>query len=589
MNFSELPIDSTLLRNITSKGYETATPIQAQAIPVILESKDLIGKAETGSGKTMAFLIPIIQKIVEFKNQNPKSRDTLALVLAPTRELAKQIIDEANSITKGLNVSMLSVYGGARINGQIDRLKRGVDLVVGCPGRVLDLTKRNCLPLGGLHTLILDEADQMLDMGFFEDIKKILAKTSAKKQTILFSATMPKEIMALTTQILTDPVEITVGDDRPKASIEHLFYEAAGRNKNDVLKEILGKIGSSSTIIFARTKNRANVLNDYLYDSGFSSTVLEGGMSPHARKRAWDGFKAKEIDILVATDIASRGLDASAITHVINFDMPNNFESYTHRIGRTGRYDKKGSAITLVAREDQYMIRTIRKNLNIEAIWEETSVPVTEGGRGRSGGSRHSSGRSDRGGDRGGSRGGYRGNSERSSERSDRPAMRSESRDSRPQRDAQPRYNSDRPERRDDSRGSRDSQPRFNSDRPARDSQPRENSERSFRKPTGDRPARQSSEYPGKPSGFKPRSESSNFKDSNSRRHNSSPSRDVPSDRPYAPRGGNFQRTNSDGAERAPSTGSRFRNGGSSSNDRSGRPSGRFQKSNSFGRNRNKY
>lgn len=359
VSFKSFNLDPRIEDLITSAGYETPTPIQAQAIPVVLEGKDILGLAQTGTGKTAAFVLPIIHKLAQ-----TKSRNIRALIIAPTRELAHQIFDTVQIFGRPLGVKAMTCYGGANYKRQVHHFKNGVDIVVGCPGRILDHIKSQKMNVSGLEVLVLDEADQMFDMGFIPSIRQIIQKLPRQKQTLLFSATMPPKIKSLANEVQRNPVTIQVGQQSPTTSVTQAFFPVSNQLKPLLVAKLLEHTDTESVLIFVRTKIRAKRLYHQLADKGFRVTSLHGDLSPGERKESMNGFRSGAVQIMVATDIAARGIDISNISHVINFDIPDTVEAYIHRIGRTGRAAKTGDAFTLIGREDSAMVRDIEKRLN---------------------------------------------------------------------------------------------------------------------------------------------------------------------------------------------------------------------------------
>lgn len=360
MNFDSLHLNSNLTDRLFELGFKKATPIQEKAIPVIMQNKDLIGLAQTGTGKTAAFLLPLLHRLA---NQNKNDGGIKALIVTPTRELAEQIYQAAESFGQNQKTRCIVLYGGVSIDHQIKQLKNKVDLIIACPGRLLDHIARKTVRLAEIETLVLDEADQMLDMGFQKPIEKIISYLPAKRQTLLFSATMPKQIEKLANRILRAPVKIQTEPQSVKSQISHGLYKVAQAEKKVLLKSILDKKEDQSFLIFTRTKHKARQLAVHLVKSGYKASSLHGNLSVNQRKKAVEGFKKKTFEILVATDIAARGIDIPSISYVINFDIPNSSETYIHRLGRTGRANKVGNALTFATREDMKGIGLIEKGL----------------------------------------------------------------------------------------------------------------------------------------------------------------------------------------------------------------------------------
>ena len=358
MQFDQFSLDPRINAGIVSAGYTTPTPIQLQAIPVVLQKRDILGLAQTGTGKTAAFMLPILQRL----SQSP-ARHIRALIIVPTRELAEQIHQTAIALGKNTHARSVTVYGGVSKVPQVNALQRGADIVVACPGRLLDLLSERKIDLSQVEVLVLDEADRMCDMGFLPDIKRIIKHVPAQRQTLFFAATMPEDIRSLADSILHNPVTVQIGIIKPTETVSHGLYPVPQTLKTALVTTILKQLASDRVLIFTRTKHRARNLATKLAHSGFKTSALQGNMSQNARQSALDGFRRGDHDILVATDIAARGIDVSDITHVINFDMPDTVDAYIHRIGRTGRAQATGSAFTLSVPEDESMIRDIEKVL----------------------------------------------------------------------------------------------------------------------------------------------------------------------------------------------------------------------------------
>ncbi len=354
LNFKTFSFHPAVAAGVAAAGYAAPTPIQAQAIPEIMKGRDVVGLAQTGTGKTAAFVLPVLNRLV-----NSRRGRVGALIIAPTRELAEQIHAAFESLGRQTRLRSVAVYGGVGINLQIQALKRA-DIVVACPGRLLDHIGRRTVDFSGLEILVLDEADQMFDMGFFPDIRRILTHVPAKsRQTLLFSATMPNEIRRLADDILNTPRTVQIGSTAPAATVSHAMFPVAKHLKTALLLKLLGHTATGSVLVFTRTKFRAMSLGQKLTRAGYRSTSLQGNLSQGRRQAALNGFRSGEFQILVATDIAARGIDVSNVSHVINFDIPATAEAYIHRIGRTGRAERSGDAFTLVTDEDTHMVRAI--------------------------------------------------------------------------------------------------------------------------------------------------------------------------------------------------------------------------------------
>jgi superfamily II DNA/RNA helicase len=349
MSFNSFSFHPQIQQAILRSGYATPTPIQQQAIPAILQKHDLLGLAQTGTGKTAAFILPTVQYLLQ-----RSSKHVRALILAPTRELAEQINAFAEQVVATTALRSLAVYGGVSKQTQINRIRSGVDIIVACPGRLLDLHNDRAIDLSHVEMLILDEAD----------IRRILRHLPAKRQSLVFSATMPDEIRHLAEDILHDPVKVQINPTRSVDSIDHLLYLVEQANKTDLLVQLLQEEKMATTLVFTRTKHKAKNLAQRLARSGFRATSLQGNLSQNRRQQALDGFKTGEFNVLVATDIAARGIDVTGISHVVNYDMPDTAEAYIHRTGRTGRASRTGEALTFATVEDKRMLRAIEQVLN---------------------------------------------------------------------------------------------------------------------------------------------------------------------------------------------------------------------------------
>ncbi len=358
MKFEQFPLDPRILAQVRAAGYTAPTPIQEQAIPKVLEGRDILGLAQTGTGKTAAFLLPILQRLTS----GPKRR-VRALIVAPTRELAEQIQQMSVDFGKPLGLRSVSVYGGVSKNNQISDLRKGVEIVVACPGRLLDIASDRAIDLSQVEVLVLDEADRMCDMGFLPDIRRILKLVPNRRQTLFFGATMPDDIRKLADQILKDPVTVQIGKIAPAETVSHALYPVPTNLKKSLLFAMLEQTATGRVLIFARTKHRARNLARDLEKRGYRVAALQGNMSQNARQRAIDGFRGRKFDILAATDVAARGIDVTGVSHVINYDIPDTADAYTHRIGRTGRAERSGEAFTLAAQGDAEMVRDIEKTL----------------------------------------------------------------------------------------------------------------------------------------------------------------------------------------------------------------------------------
>ncbi len=387
MSFENLNLIKPILNAIANEGYTTPTPIQEQAIPVILERKDLLGSAQTGTGKTAAFAIPVLQilsaeKQINVNNvskkakrrfgHNNEKREIKALVITPTRELAVQVGESFSVYGKNTGLKNTVVYGGVSQFAQTDRLSQGVDILVATPGRLLDLINQKFINLSAIKILVLDEADRMLDMGFIHDIKKIISMMPAERQSLFFSATMPPEIVKLANTILTDPVKIEIAPKAKSAEvIKQAVYFVSKPDKKNLLIHLLKNDNIPSALVFTKTKKGADKVTKFLNDARISSDAIHGNKSQHARQKALNNFKSNRTRVLVATDIAARGIDIEKLSHVFNFDMPDFSENYIHRIGRTGRAGLGGTALSFCDSEERYYLREINKLI-------KTPIPVIE-------------------------------------------------------------------------------------------------------------------------------------------------------------------------------------------------------------------
>lgn len=339
--FADFAIDERIKANISAKGYVTPTPIQDQAIPCILEGRDIVGIANTGTGKTGAFLIPLLEKIV-------KDRSQRVLVIVPTRELAQQIEEEFMGFARGSGFLSVSVVGGANINPQKRRLRDDPYLVIGTPGRLKDLMAQRALDLSKFQTVVLDEADRMLDMGFIHDMKFIMGHMPRERHTLFFSATLSREIESLIGQFLVNPVRVSVKTGDTSASVHQDIVRVSGKQKIDVLHDLLIQPEFSKVLVFGRTKHGVEKLSKALQQRGFKAESIHGNKNQNKRQYALSAFKGNHVQVLVATDVAARGIDVADVSHVINYELPTTYEDYVHRIGRTGRGGKRGKALTFV-------------------------------------------------------------------------------------------------------------------------------------------------------------------------------------------------------------------------------------------------
>ena len=344
------------MQGIKVAGYETATPIQEAAIPAALRGRDIIGTAQTGTGKTAAFVLPILNKLLDGPKGMPR-----ALIVTPTRELAEQINQVIHQLSVGTGLRSATIYGGVGADRQIKALRHGVEILVACPGRLLDLIQQRHAKMERIEVLVLDEADRMFDMGFLPDVKRVIKAVPEQRQTMLFSATFPAEVEVLAKTSLIDPQKISMGISKPAITVTHALYPVPQHLKSGLLVKLLKQIDSDSVLVFTRTKHRADKVARQIAHAGFRVTSLHGNRTQGQREQALHGFKTGHFPIMVATDIAARGLDIDSITHVINYDMPDTADAYIHRIGRTGRAQRTGDAFTLVTDEDKDMIRSLER------------------------------------------------------------------------------------------------------------------------------------------------------------------------------------------------------------------------------------
>lgn len=366
MKFTQLGLSAPILKAIDALGYQETTPIQEKAIPVILEGKDVLGCAQTGTGKTAAFSIPILQLLTN-EEKSTKTKNIRALILTPTRELAIQIDESIQNYGKHLHLKHTVIFGGVSQNAQTDTLKRGIDILVATPGRLLDLITQGFIHLNALEFFVLDEADRMLDMGFLADIKKIIALLPRKRHTLFFSATMPKEISKLANSLLHNPVKIEVAPVSSTAeTINQQVYFTDRINKRSLLKHLLINPEIQSALVFTRTKHGADRVARELNKAKIKSEAIHGNKSQNNRQRALTNFKAKHTRVLVATDIAARGIDVEELSHVINYEVPNIPETYVHRIGRTGRAGANGVALTFCDAEEHVLLKDIEKTIGLK-------------------------------------------------------------------------------------------------------------------------------------------------------------------------------------------------------------------------------
>ena len=344
------------MQGIKYAGYETATPIQEAAIPAAIRGRDIIGTAQTGTGKTAAFVLPILNRLLEGPRGMPR-----ALIVTPTRELAEQINQVIHALAVGTKLRSATIYGGVGAGNQIKALRQGAEILVACPGRLLDLIQQRHAKMEKIEVLVLDEADRMFDMGFLPDVKRIIKAVPVRRQTMLFSATFPAEVEQLAAHSLTEPQKIAMGISKPAITVAHALYPVPAHLKSGLLLEILKKTDTDSVLIFTRTKHRADKVARQIAHAGHKVTSLHSNRTQGQRQQALSGFKSGHFPIMVATDIAARGLDIESISHVINFDMPDTADAYIHRIGRTGRALRTGDAFTLVTPEDTDIVRALER------------------------------------------------------------------------------------------------------------------------------------------------------------------------------------------------------------------------------------
>jgi ATP-dependent RNA helicase RhlE len=358
MNFESFNLHPHIESGVRALGYTEPTPIQIQAIPSILQNKDVMAQAQTGTGKTAAFVLPILQRLMT----DPRKR-IRALIIAPTRELAEQTHEAIGQLGRYTKLKSVTVYGGVNQNIQISKLRSGVDIVVACPGRLIDLMDKSLIDTRRIEVLVLDEADRMFDMGFLPDVRNILKRLPVQRQTLLFSATMPDDVRDLAKSVLRNPISVQVGGAVPVSTVSHAIYPVDPHLKTPLLMKILDCTDTESVLVFTRTKDRATRLAKQMKKFGFLVTSLQGDLPQNKRQEALDGFRSGKYQVLVATDIAARGIDVSKISHVINYDMPDTVDAYTHRIGRTGRATQTGDAFTFVTRPDRAFVWTIENVL----------------------------------------------------------------------------------------------------------------------------------------------------------------------------------------------------------------------------------
>jgi ATP-dependent RNA helicase RhlE len=471
-NFQELGLTKQLVAALFALGYETPTPIQEQAIPKLLEGRDMIGLAQTGTGKTAAFGLPLIEMLIK-EQKRPDNRTARTLILAPTRELVNQIAVNLKAYVRNTPLKINAVVGGASINKQQQMLEKGTDILVATPGRLLDLVARRAIGLTTVRYLVLDEADQMLDLGFIHDLRKISKMVPAKRQTLLFSATMPKAIADLAADFLKDPVHVSVTPPGKAADkVEQYVHFVAGKNdKTELLKKSLEENPEGRAMVFMRTKHTAEKLSKHLEHIGFKVASIHGNKSQGQRERALKAFRDNEIRVLVATDVAARGIDIPGVSHVFNYDLPEVPDAYVHRIGRTARAGRDGIAIAFCAPDETGLLRDIEKLMNIEITTASGERPEALNRPARPGSKRGGNGQS-RGRGNGGERSGGEGRPERRARPARKPFFEGEGAEggARAERPARPaRANGDRPN------GGRPQGDRPHGDRPHGDRPKRDN------------------------------------------------------------------------------------------------------------------
>ena len=363
MLFSDLGLRTELLRAVEETGYRDATPIQQQAIPLILTGVDVLAGAQTGTGKTAGFTLPLLDRI--HRTRSPGPRRVRALILVPTRELAAQVSDSVRTYGRHMHFKSAAIFGGVSSKAQIDKIRKGLDIVIATPGRLLDLATQNAIDLSSVEILVLDEADRMLDMGFIRDIRKILKFLPAKRQNLLFSATFSSDIRRLANNLLDEPAEIQVASrNKPAERVSHIVLPVDKNRKRELLSHRIGQHNMRQVLVFTRTKHGANRLVEQLIRDGISATAIHGNKSQGARTRALADFKLGKVRVLVATDLAARGLDIDALPYVVNYELPHVPEDYVHRIGRTARAGRDGQAISLVCVDESKLLADIERLLN---------------------------------------------------------------------------------------------------------------------------------------------------------------------------------------------------------------------------------
>ncbi len=390
MTFRNLGIDDDIADALAARGINEPFPIQEQTIPLALTGQDIIGQAKTGTGKTFGFGLPLVQKL----GLDP-APGVKALIVVPTRELAVQVTEDMEIATSNRSTTVAAIYGGKAYEEQVDKIKAGAQVIVGTPGRLLDLASQKLLSFANVEIMVLDEADRMLDLGFLPDVEKLFAQTPAQRHTMLFSATMPGPIVALARRFMSKPIHIRASDPDEgltQANITHVIYRAHNLDKDEVVGRILMANGRGKTVIFTRTKRSASKLTDELIDRGFNAVAVHGDMSQEARERGMAAFKAGKKDVLIATDVAARGIDVDDVTHVINYTIPEDDKAYLHRVGRTGRAGRTGIAVTFVDWDDMHKWALIGRALDLPLEPAETysssphlytELDIPEGTKGR--------------------------------------------------------------------------------------------------------------------------------------------------------------------------------------------------------------
>jgi superfamily II DNA/RNA helicase len=390
VTFRDLGIDDDIADALAARGINEPFPIQEQTIPLALTGQDIIGQAKTGTGKTFGFGLPLVQKL----GLDP-APGVKALIVVPTRELAVQVTEDMEIATSNRSTTVAAIYGGKAYEEQVDKIKAGAQIIVGTPGRLLDLASQKLLSFANVEIMVLDEADRMLDLGFLPDVEKLFAQTPAQRHTMLFSATMPGPIVALARRFMSKPIHIRASDPDEgltQANITHVIYRAHNLDKDEVVGRILMANGRGKTVIFTRTKRSASKLTDELIDRGFNAVAVHGDMSQEARERGMAAFKAGKKDVLIATDVAARGIDVDDVTHVINYTIPEDDKAYLHRVGRTGRAGRTGIAVTFVDWDDMHKWALIGRALDLPLEPAETysssphlyiELDIPEGTKGR--------------------------------------------------------------------------------------------------------------------------------------------------------------------------------------------------------------